>query len=180
MSSLIVYGDFNCPYTRLASARMAVLEERGSASFDFRAVEHDPGIPERGEPVTGDIRDMFERELEQLTGLLRQGERNPLRLPSLRVNTRRATEAYASVDPAGRAGVREQIFRSYWEDDRDISDPAVLEALGVRGQASAPAWVWQEEWDGLPTMVPLMILPDGHVSKGLGVLERLGDQVESA
>jgi hypothetical protein len=42
---LAVYGDFNCPFSALATARATVLEARGLAVIEGRAVEHDPAIP---------------------------------------------------------------------------------------------------------------------------------------
>lgn len=52
---LVVYGDFNCPYSCLASARADILVERGIAAVEWRAVEHDPSIPMPSEPVDGDL-----------------------------------------------------------------------------------------------------------------------------
>ena len=41
---LVLYGDFNCPYSYLASTRVDVLLERQIAEVEWRAVEHDPAI----------------------------------------------------------------------------------------------------------------------------------------
>ena len=40
MIDLVVYGDFNCPFSALASARVEYLERHGFAAVDWRAVEH--------------------------------------------------------------------------------------------------------------------------------------------
>ena len=45
---LVVFGDFNCPFSALASVRVTQLEESGVARVTWRAVEHDPDIPEQG------------------------------------------------------------------------------------------------------------------------------------
>ena len=37
---LIVYGDFNCPYSYLASQRVDELARLGQAGVEWRAVEH--------------------------------------------------------------------------------------------------------------------------------------------
>lgn len=173
MSNLIVYGDFNCPYSRLASARIDVIERRSGPTVEFRAVEHDHSIPDDGIPVTGEVAAEFERELAEIRGMLAPGERDPLRLPTRRLNTRRAIEAYAAAPPEGRAELRERLFAAYWEKDQDISDAEVLADLGAAGTEPELAGRWQEEWSALPRIVPVMVLPDG-VSRGLGVLTRLG------
>jgi predicted DsbA family dithiol-disulfide isomerase len=170
----IVYGDFNCPFSRLASARLAVLEDRGEPPVEFRAVEHDPSIPGEGIRVVGDVQEELERELAQIREMLGPDERDPLQLPARRLNTRRAIEAYAAVPPEHRPEARERIFAAYWEGDQDISDPAVLADLDVAGSDPETAARWQEGWAALPSIVPVMVLPDGTVSKGLGALVRLG------
>src|SRR5690606_38077200 len=73
-STYVVYGDFNCPYSRLASARLAVLEDRGEP-VEFRAVEHDPAIPGEGIRVVGEVEEELQRELAQIRGMLGPDER---------------------------------------------------------------------------------------------------------
>ena len=41
--TVIVYGDFNCPYSYLASQRADRVIREGMARIAWRAVEHDPG-----------------------------------------------------------------------------------------------------------------------------------------
>lgn len=173
MSELIVYGDFNCPYSRLASARIDLIERRSGPTVEFRAVEHDPSIPDDGIPVTGDVAAEFERELAEIRAMLAPEERDPLRLPTRRLNTRRAIEAYAAALPDQRPVLRERLFAAYWEKDRDISDREVLADLDAADTDPDLAGRWQEEWSALPRIVPVVVLPDG-VSRGLGVLTRLG------
>lgn len=173
MSDLIVYGDFNCPYSRLASARIAVIAAQDGPHIEFRAVEHDPAIPAGGVEMTGEVAAEFERELAEIRDMLGPDERDPLRLPSRRLNTRRAIEAYAATPPEQRPEMRETLFAAYWEDDRDISDPGVLTDLGATDADPGLAGQWQGEWLDLPRIVPVMVLPD-KVSRGLGALARLG------
>jgi len=40
----VVYGDFNCPYSYLASQRADLLSRAGALMVDWRAVEHDRGL----------------------------------------------------------------------------------------------------------------------------------------
>jgi hypothetical protein len=38
---------------------------------------------------------------------------------------------------------------------------------------------WQREWDATEKkMVPMLILPDGYISRGLGALKRLADMID--
>ncbi len=72
---LIVYGDFNCPFSALASARVGYLERNGLADVDWRAVEHAPDIPSEGRDLIGDLRGELRGELDQIRSLLTDGPR---------------------------------------------------------------------------------------------------------
>src|ERR1035441_9133235 len=67
---LVVYGSFSCPYSLLASMRVDRLGELGVADVKWRAVVHDPDVPMQGEPVLGELAALFDRELEEIRGLL--------------------------------------------------------------------------------------------------------------
>ena len=67
---LVIYGDFNCPYSCLASVRADALSANGITGIEWRAVEHDPGIPRPSEPAEGDVASMLDREVVELGGLL--------------------------------------------------------------------------------------------------------------
>lgn len=67
---LVVYGSFNCPYSLLASMRVDRLGELGVVDVEWRAVVHDPDVPMQGEPVLGELAALFDRELEEIRGLL--------------------------------------------------------------------------------------------------------------
>lgn len=174
--NLRIYGDFNCPFSRLASRRAARLEATGSASVEWRAVEHDPAIPPAGEPMTTELAAEIERELDQVRGLLRPGESVELTLPPRRPNTAQATAAYAACPEEQRRAVREALFDALWAQGLDIGDTEVLAGLGLVGSDDGLAATWRAEWLGLERpIVPVMVLPDGRVSRGLGALQRLAD-----
>jgi len=84
---LIVYGDFNCPFSALASARVEYLERHGFAAVDWRAVEHAPDIPSQGLDLIGDQRDELRGELDQIRSLLTDGEADQLTLPAIQSKT---------------------------------------------------------------------------------------------
>ena len=171
---LIVYGDFNCPFSALASARVGYLERHGFADVDWRAVEHAPDIPSQGLDLIGDQRDELRGELDQIRSLLTDGEANQLTLPAIQSNTRRATLAYAATPTVDRPRLRQRLFAAYWMHQADLAGPETLLSLGAINEDEPTASRWQDEWLALPRpIVPVIVLPDGYVSRGLGALARL-------
>jgi len=170
---LVIYGDFNCPFSALASARAANLEARGLAEIEWRAVEHDPAIPLAGEPVTGERRGEFERELAQIRSLLVADEIDRLRVPEPRANTGLATVVYAAAPEHLRPELREQLFDAYWTRGEDLG-PELLQSLGATRRDEETAVSWRTAWLAFADpIVPTMVLPNGYVSRGLGALNRL-------
>jgi len=56
----------------------------------------------------------------------------------------------------------------------DLADPETLLSLGAINEDEPTASRWQDEWLALPRpIVPVIVLPDGYVSRGLGALARL-------
>ena len=171
---LVVYGDFSCPFSALASSSAAELERRGVAEVDWRGVEHDTTIAATGEDIDPQRREDFERELAEVRILLTAGELDRLRLPRNRANTRMATETYAAAPPDARPALRERFFSAYWLDGLDLNDSRLVEAIGGDRRDGPTVRRWRDEWSALPQpIVPVMVLPDGYVSRGLGALARL-------
>jgi predicted DsbA family dithiol-disulfide isomerase len=175
---LVIYGDFNCPYSCLASARAEALSAAGIAEVDWRAVEHDQDIPAPSQPAEGELREMFDREVEEVLGLLRPGETFPMRRPPVQPNTALATAAFASLRAGKRPAARRRLFDALWFEGRDIGDPTLVTELAGAdpGDGTALAGEWRTGWLGLEKrLVPMLVLPDGKVSRGLGALTRLAD-----
>ena len=171
---LIVYGDFNCPFSALASARVSRLEQLGAIQVDWRAVEHAPDIPPAGIEVTGALVSELQSELEQIRGLLSADEPDRLTLPARQPNTRRATAAFAATPTPDRPSMRDRLFAAYWSEGADLTDDTTLARLGATTTDTATAARWRVEWTALTDpIVPVMVLPDGYVSRGLGALARL-------
>ena len=171
---LIVYGDFNCPFSALASARVSRLERIGAVRVDWRAVEHAPDLPPAGIEIAGELASEIQRELEQIRGLLSVDEPDRLTLPARQPNTRLVTAAYAATPVADRPAVRDRLFAAHWSEGADLTEEATLARLGATTIDTATAARWREEWENLTDpIVPVMVLPDGYVSRGLGALARL-------
>lgn len=172
---LTIYGDFNCPCSALASARAAYLEARSFAEIEWRAVEHDPDIPRAGQPVDAEARADFERELDQVRGLLVEGEADRLRVPDRRANTHLATVGFAATAEHLRPKLREQLFECYWTRDGGLTITGSPIPADTSGTGQETAARWRAAWlaTSADPIVPTMLLADGYVSRGLGALSRL-------
>ena len=74
--TVIVYGDFNCPYSYLASQRADELNRTATEMVGWRAVEHDRGLALTGTPSDRD-QAAWERELAEVARLALPGEHVP-------------------------------------------------------------------------------------------------------
>src|SRR4051794_9779857 len=120
---VVLYGDFNCPWSYLASRRAALLAAVGVV-IDWRAVEHDP--PHRGTPSHASTRtpatqlaDIDDRQdetpaaparlgpllddMQQVLTLLLPGEELPYALAGFAPHTGAAVTAYAEAYRSGAA-----------------------------------------------------------------------------
>ena len=174
---LVVYGSFNCPYSLLASMRVDRLGELGVADVEWRAIVHDPDVPMQGEPVLGDLAALFDRELEEIRGLLRGEETYKATPPTVQPNTTLAVAGFSATTGDDADRLRARLFDALWVRDLDIGDAHVLRGLGCpTPPLSRAAEQWRSEWLGLDRpLVPMLVLPSGTVSRGLGALKRLAN-----
>ncbi|MCU7731188.1 DsbA family protein [Actinoplanes sp. KI2] len=118
---LIVYGDFNCPYSYLASQRTDVLQRLGHR-VDWRAVEHDPQLSMTGTPSAADA-GRWRRELTEVGDLALPGKHAPTNVPALISNTYAATSAYAEALTDGIADqLRRNLFHAVWLSGAHLSN----------------------------------------------------------
>ncbi len=163
---LVLYGDFNCPWSYLASRRATLLAADG-VDVDWRAVEHDaphrraptePGVPgepgEAGGPLGQAPADPVRlgpllEEMQQVLGLLLPGEELPYALAGFVPHTKAAVAAYAEAYRAGVAGpVRETLFEALWLHAFDLGDPRVvhtliIDAVRSSGTSTGPLASWE-------------------------------------
>ena len=177
MSRLTVYGDFNCPFSALASVRADVLLAARAYGIDWRAVQHDTAIPIAGEAVEGETAAGLADEVATIAELSDQDVRLHLVVPPVRSNTAAACAALAAAgDDADR--LRSRLFAAVWAEGRNLSDRAELDFLGAVRRDADTAARWQAEFEaGARPVTPTLVLPDGHVSRGLGALARLAELV---
>lgn len=113
-----------------------------------------------------------------MRGLLGPGERFPIVRPPVHANSGAAVAAFAAAPPGEGDALRARLFAALWFDGRDIGDAAVIDELGGEPGAtwSERASAWRGEWLGLERpLVPILMLPDGDISRGLGALARLAE-----
>jgi 2-hydroxychromene-2-carboxylate isomerase len=138
MMKVIVYGDFNCPYSYLASQRADGLIRSGLARIDWRAVEHDRGLAITGTRSEAD-RSGWDRELAEVAALALAGEDVPAAPPPVVSNTRAAVTAYAEAVSDGMADeLRRCLFRAIWAQGRHLSSAYEVRRLITR-------LMWQPE-----------------------------------
>lgn len=177
---LTIYGDFNCPFSALASARADVLLAVGSHQVDWRAIQHDTSIATGGEPVEGDTAAALAAEIAAILELSDRDLRLHLVVPPVRSNTALASAAFAG---AGRDAdlLRRRLFAAVWAEGRNVGSPGELRRLGANDRDVAVARRWQDEFGALPRPItPTLVLADGHISRGLGALARLADLATAA
>lgn len=167
--TVIVYGDFNCPYSYLASQRADLLSRAGVA-VDWRAVEHDCGLP-----VTGSRSDIdqagWERELAEVASLALAREQVPAGSPTLISNTMAAVAAYAEAVSDGVGGeLRRRLFDAIWMRGLHLSS-----AYEVRRHITAVMWPQEDITDRLASPdIPSLLLCDTDLTR---IVRRLGGTI---
>ena len=177
MPRLIIYGDFNCPFSALASVRADLLQDAGQSEIEWRAVQHDTAIPLTGEAVEGDTAAELATEVATILELSAHDAHLELVVPPVRSNTAAACAAFAAAtDQADR--LRRRLFAAVWAEGRNLGDPAELDRLGATDRHDDVAGRWQGGFEALQKQVtPSLVFPDGNESPGLDALARLADLV---
>src|SRR5689334_21887025 len=98
MDRLTIYGDFNCPFSALASARADVLLDAAAYEIDWRAIQHDPTLPPVGERVAGKLAAALTVEVATIRELSARDLRLELTVPPVRSNTAAACAAFATAN----------------------------------------------------------------------------------
>jgi hypothetical protein len=190
---LVIYGDFDCPWSYLASRRSALLSANG-VRVDWRAVEHAPAQ----DACTEDTSHRFEElrtEIGHVEAFLLTGEQLPFALAGFLPHTRAAVTAYAEAYATGASAVvRALLFDALWLHSLDLADPSVVHTLVVDAVRTQPPYgqalarweyeggaadaihetateltaTWDEEWRAISHGVVPLILIDG-VEPLLGV-----------
>jgi hypothetical protein len=117
---IIIYADFSCPYSYLASLRADQLLWSGAAEIDWRAITHRRG-PSDGGPRPDDGNDDRDRGLAAVAALARPGEQGPHPLAGP-VNEGATVAAYAeAVSDGVQDQLRRRLFDAIWTEARRVS-----------------------------------------------------------
>ena len=201
--TVIVWGDFTCPWSYLAWQRTELLAADG-VPIDWRTVEHDPWHQET--PV--EVSDRFQAlraEMPEVLGHLLADEDLVYTLAGFVPFTTAATSAYAEAYVAGVARpVGDRLFRAFWRGGVDLNNARILQtmltddlrrgtsrselvqhwgyALDVTGgPITTAAWqairAWHDEWQEVSGVTPTLVLPGREPVVGVAAVDWLGAQV---
>jgi hypothetical protein len=169
---VIIYGDFNCPYSSsyLASQRADRLIRGGIARVKWRAVEHDRALAVTGTRAET-RRAAWDRELADLAALALPGEDAPAAPPRMVSNTGAAVAAYAEAVTDGVAdGLRRLLFHAIWVQQRHISS-----AYEVRRLVTGLMWSPENIPDRLASPdIPSLLHRDPDLAR---ILRRSGGTI---
>ena len=114
MTVIVIYGDFNCPYSYLASLRSDLFSAAG-VEIDWRAVEHASSLPVMGQRLDDAGQRKIADELDSVRQLLTPEEAFAAATPSTLPNTAAANAGYAeAVGSEVGDDVRRLLFDAYW------------------------------------------------------------------
>lgn len=167
---VIVYGDFNCPHSYLASQRVDRLIRSRVTQIDWRAVEHDRRLAVTGTRPETD-RSAWERESAGVAGLALPGEQVPATPPPMISNTGAAVAAYAEAVSDGIADeLRCRLFAAIWVEGRHISS-----AYEVRRLVTGLMWPPEDIRDRLASPdIPSLLDRDPDLTR---VMRRSGGTI---
>lgn len=167
-----LFSDFNCPFCYALHERLHDLKLINRC--EWRGVQHASYLPRPMKPWQGSLGAELRHEVAVVQrlapGLM-------IKLPPGKPNTRlaieRATGLLIRDRTRGMEFVR-QVYRAFWCEGRDISDPQVLRELsdesveeGATDNIRRRAQEWEAAWHATGQAgVPLIVAPDGDLLVG--------------
>jgi predicted DsbA family dithiol-disulfide isomerase len=185
---VVVYGDFTCPYSFLASQRVDALTAAGLAAVQWRAVEHDRSVAPSGR--LGQAEPGWRRAVTEVAALARPGERVPAQPPVVVSNTHAAVYLYAWAGVSDRPLVRRRLFEAVWINGLPVGSVEDLLALlgreavhpALSGSAGLRLGLWRAQWQQVSgRRLPAVVRPaDGVVVTGADALAYLAGLLTGA
>jgi 2-hydroxychromene-2-carboxylate isomerase len=124
------YFDFSSPYSFLASEQIEALAQRHGRAVDYKPVLLGAVFKASGgEPLTsqyGPKADYSVHDFRRSARYAGVAYRQPSRFPIGAVAASRAVLWLQQTDPARATPFIHAIFRAFFQQDRDVSDPAVV------------------------------------------------------
>ncbi len=176
-----LFTDLNCPFCYSTEQRLERLGVSGQVAW--RGVEHEPELPV---PMARDDVEIAAELAEEVQSVRSRAPEVAIAVPPGKANTAAGLLAAAAalrVDAGRGAAFRQAVYRAFWRDGRDISDPAVLDELAddvgfparqTRPEDALTVTSWRLEWERSPLRgVPLLVREDGETVYGLKDVETL-------
>jgi predicted DsbA family dithiol-disulfide isomerase len=177
--AFLLYSDFNCPFCYALHERLHELNviER----CEWRGVQHAPHLPRPMKPWSGSLGAELRHEVSVVQRLAPE---LPIALPPGKPNTLPAIERAVGLLRAdrtqGMAFVR-KVYRAFWREGQDISDPSVLSRLSdvaLPGDQDEKSHRTSQEWEAAwhetgQAGVPLIVSPKGDFLVGCVPVEQV-------
>lgn len=176
-----LFSDFNCPFCYALHERLHNLNLL--TRCNWQGVQHAPHLPRPMKAWQGTLAAELRHEVAMVGRL---SPELPLELPAGKPNTGHAIVLAAEhLDRDREAGMRlvRAIYRAFWWEGRDISDPRVLvglardDAPGTHsGNGQRIAGKWSSAWEATGQFsVPMIVAPDGNQLVGCVPTEMIVD-----
>ena len=176
-----LFTDLNCPFCYSTEQRLERLGVSGQVAW--RGVEHEPELPV---PMARGDLEIAAELAEEVEAVRSRAPEVAIAVPPGKANTAAGLLAAAAalrVDAGRGAAFRQAVYRAFWRDGLDISDPAVLDQLAdhvwlsphqTRPEDALTVASWRMEWERSPLRgVPLLVREDGETVYGLKDVETL-------
>lgn len=169
-----LYSDLNCPFCFAMHERIEKLKL--TENVEYCLVEHAPGFNSQA---------MTESQAALLThefNLISQRAKDiVVKFPGRIVNSQLALQSQISlelIDVEKGTQYRHLLYKAYWQQGKDISDPQILHeilvSLGERGltitdEGRKKSKLNQQQWElgAFERRIPVMESPSGQVMLGL-------------
>ncbi|WP_207063357.1 diguanylate cyclase domain-containing protein [Motiliproteus sp. SC1-56] len=165
-ADFLFYSDFNCPFCFALSERLLVMGEAGNVHW--RGIQHMPAAASHDASLADQT-----QLINEVSVVRKRAPEINIVTPGFRPNTAPANRLLMNLeaqDPKAQSHLRTLVYRAYWQEGRDISDPDVLAELCEAAGLTFPGLElteagetllarWQQEWEGgrfqrrLPAMI---------------------------
>lgn len=168
----LLYSDFNCPFCYALHERLHDLNVIDRC--EWRGVQHAPHLPRPMKPWSGALGAELRHEVSVVQRL---APGLPIVLPPGKPNTLPAIEQAVHLLRSDRSRGMEfvrNVYRAFWCEGQDISDPSVLNGLaeaplpsGHEESSHRIAQEWEAAWHAIGRAgVPLIVSPEGDLLVG--------------
>ncbi|MEH6472083.1 MAG: diguanylate cyclase [Halopseudomonas sp.] len=151
------YSDFNCPFCFALNERILMLGD--SAKVLWRGIEHMPAASSKHSTLVDQTQLINEvgvvRKRAPEVSIVTPSYRPKTLLPNALI----LTLSHQTDSARKLSELRTLIYRAYWQEGADISDPEILQGLCLQveldypegdfaAQAEAELEQWQQQWEG--------------------------------